>query len=75
MSSPTPSAMDINEVFRGGARSVEFLDQINKASIVMLNAAAIIPRPVAARIAGGIAEVIAQERESSTKATRSRTFL
>jgi argininosuccinate lyase len=65
---PAPAgAMDINEVFRGGGRSVEFLDQINKASIVMLNAVAIIPRPVAARIAGGIAEVIAQERESSPR--------
>ena len=30
------SKMDINEVFRGGGRSVEWLDEINKASIVML---------------------------------------
>jgi hypothetical protein len=36
MSELTRSAMDINAVFRGGARSVEFLDQLNKASIVML---------------------------------------
>ncbi len=57
-------ALDINEVFRGGGRSVEFLDQINKASIVMLNGAGIVPRPVASRIAGGIAQVIAQERGS-----------
>jgi len=64
MSSPTPSAMDINEVFRGGARSVEFLDQINKASIVMLDATGIVPHPVAGRIAKGIAQLIAHERQS-----------
>ncbi len=56
--------MDINEVFRGGARSVEFLDQINKASIVMLDGAGIVPRALAGRIAKGIAQVIAQGRES-----------
>ncbi|MBI4204060.1 MAG: argininosuccinate lyase [Betaproteobacteria bacterium] len=58
------TAKDINEVFRGGGRSVEFLDQINKASIVMLDAAGIVPHPVAGRIAKGIAQVIAQECES-----------
>jgi len=57
-------ALDINEVFRGGGRSVEFLDQINKASIVMLGEAGIVPHPVAGRIASGIAQVIAQERAS-----------
>ena len=55
------TAMDINEVFRGGGRSVEFLDQINKASIVMLDKAGIVPHPVAGRIAKGIAQVITQE--------------
>jgi argininosuccinate lyase len=55
-------AQDINEVFRGGGRSVEFLDRINKASIVMLAETGIVPRPVAQAIAKGIAEVIAQER-------------
>ncbi len=55
-------AQDINEVFRGGGRSVEFLDRINKASIVMLAETGIVPRPVAAAIAKGIAQVIAQER-------------
>jgi argininosuccinate lyase len=55
-------ARDINEIFRGGGRSVEFLDRINKASIVMLAETAIVPRPVAASIAKGIAEVVAQER-------------
>ena len=41
--SGTDSKMDINEVFRGGGRSIEFLDEINKASIVMLDKAQILP--------------------------------
>ena len=65
-----PGAMDINEVFRGGGRSVEFLDQINKASIVMLAETGIVPHAIAAAIARGIAQVItqvsAQERASPT---------
>ena len=56
--------MDINEVFRGGARSVEFLDRINQASIVMLDEAGIVPHAIAGRIAKAIAQVIAQERGS-----------
>ena len=54
-------ALDINEVFRGGGRSVEFLDQINQASIVMLDETGIVPHPVAVSIAKGIAQVIAQQ--------------
>lgn len=45
------SALDINASFRGGGRSVEFLDQINQASIVMLAETGIVPRDVAKRIA------------------------
>lgn len=56
--------MDINEVFRGGGRSVEFLDQINKASIVMLEETGIVPHAVAARIASGIAQLLAKERDA-----------
>src|SRR5688572_16380418 len=63
-------AQDINEVFRGGGRSVEFLDRINKASIVMLAETGIVPRPVAATIAKGIAEVIAQERGGTAPGRR-----
>jgi argininosuccinate lyase len=66
-------AMDINEVFRGGGRSVEFLDQINKAAIVMLDAAGIVPHPVAAAIAKGVAKVIEQERISGPR--RSADYL
>ena len=73
MSAPTPASMDINEVFRSGGRAVEFLDQVNKASIVMLDETGIVPHAVAARIAGGIAQVIAQERE--TPPTRSADYL
>jgi argininosuccinate lyase len=65
--------MDINEVFRGGARSVEFLDCLNQASIVMLEETGIVPRPVAARIARGIAELMARERV--TPPTRSADYL
>jgi len=57
-------AKDINDVFRGGGRSVEFLDQVNQASIVMLGETGIVPHPVAAAIAKGIAKVMAQERGS-----------
>jgi argininosuccinate lyase len=55
-------AMDINEVFRSGGRSVEFLDQINQASLVMLEEAGIVPHAVATRIARGISRLIEQER-------------
>jgi argininosuccinate lyase len=72
-SSAHTGAHDINEVFRGGARSVEFLDQINKASIVMLAETAIVPRPTAAGIALGIARLIEQEREHG--AQRSADYL
>ncbi len=65
--------MDINEVFRGGGRSVESLDRINKASIVMLAETGIVPRPVAAAIARGIAQVIAQERAGTPR--RSADYL
>ena len=60
-SSPSAQAraLDINEVFRGGGRSVEFLDDINKASIVMLCETGIVPRALAGRIARAIAQVMA----------------
>ena len=64
---------DINEVFRGGGRSVEFLDQVNKASIVMLDETGIVPHAAAGRIAGGIAQVIEKERGSPTQ--RSADYL
>ena len=59
-------ALDINEAFRSGGRSPEFLDQINKACIVMLVEAGIVPRETAARIARGIATVIEQMKASGT---------
>ena len=61
MRSATPT-LDINATFRGGGRSVEWLDEINKASIVMLAETGIVPKDVARRIAKGIAEVIENER-------------
>ena len=62
MSDPTHSNLDINATFRGGGRSVEFLDEINKASIVMLAETGIVPKDVAQRIAKGIAQVIEHEK-------------
>lgn len=64
---------DINEIFRSGGRSVEFLDHINKASIVMLAETGIVPHAVARKIAGGIAQVMADERLSPPK--RSADYL
>lgn len=59
------STLDINATFRGGGRSVEFLDQINKASIVMLAETGIVPKDVAQRIARGIMQVIEHEKNGS----------
>jgi len=56
------STLDINATFRGGGRSVEWLDEINKASIVMLAETGIVPKDVAQRIAKGIAAVIDNEK-------------
>ncbi len=63
MSGPA-SALDINEVFRNGGRSVEFLDEINKASVVMLDKTRILPHALACTIAKGIAEVTRQRASS-----------
>ncbi len=57
--------LDINATFRGGGRSVEFLDQVNKASIVMLAGTGIVPKDVAQRIARGIMQVIENEKNGS----------
>ena len=74
MSGPTQeSKMDINEVFRGGGRSIEFLDRINQASIVMLADTGILPQELAGRIARGIAQVIETERSGTPR--RSADYL
>jgi len=61
--------MDANAVFRGGGRSVEFLDRINMASIVMLAETGIAPRAVASRIAQGIARLMHEDRQSPPRAS------
>ncbi|MDM0072439.1 lyase family protein [Variovorax sp. J31P207] len=53
---------DVNATFRGGGRSVEYLDQINKASIVALAEAQIVTSGVARRIATGILAVLQTEQ-------------
>lgn len=58
----TAEPHDVNASFRGGGRSVEFLDQINKASIVALADAGIVSEGVARRIASGILALIQDER-------------
>ncbi|MBN3801942.1 argininosuccinate lyase [Paraburkholderia sp. Ac-20336] len=46
--------VDVNQAFRGGPRTLKFLAQINKASLVMLVETGIVPADIAARIAAGI---------------------
>jgi len=60
--STPPAPRDANQAFRGGGQSLAWLDQINKASIVMLAATGIVPRPIATRIAAGIERLIAEQR-------------
>lgn len=64
---------DLNESSRGGGRSVEFFDQINRASIIMLDEAGLVSHPVAATIANGIEQAIAKENASG--APRSADYL
>jgi argininosuccinate lyase len=67
------SSKDLNASSRGGGRSVEFFDQINKASVVTLAEGGLLPRPIAAGIADGILQIIASERDSA--AERSADYL
>jgi len=61
--------LDINATFRGGGRSIEWLDDINKACIVMLAETGIVPRDVATRIARGIQQLIENERTGAHDTT------
>ena len=67
--------LDINATFRGGGRSIEWLDEINKASIVMLAETGIVPKDVAARIAKGIAQLIEQEAKDEKNRRTSADYL
>jgi argininosuccinate lyase len=67
------SSKDLNEGSRGGGRSVEFFDQINKASIIMLDERELVPHPMTVGIANGIQQIIAKEQESG--AERSADYL
>lgn len=68
-----PNKLDLNEVFRAGGRAVEFLDQINQASIVMLAETGLVAHALAVKIAQGIAQIIDEERK--TPPTRSADYL
>jgi len=71
MAAKTPDAhsgvLDINEAFRSGGRAVQFLDEINKACIVMLCEAGIVPRERGAKIARGIIQVAEDTRAEFEK--------
>lgn len=67
--------LDINATFRGGGRSIEWLDEINKASIVMLAETGIVPKDVAARIAKGISQLIEQEAKDEKNRRTSADYL
>ena len=67
------SSKDLNETMRGGGRSAVYLDQINRASIVMLSEGGLVTRPVAEKIAAGIEQVVAKERASGVE--RSADYL
>jgi argininosuccinate lyase len=71
----TEPNLDINAIFRGGGRSVEFLDEINQASIVMLAETGIVPKDVAGRIAKGIAQVIEDEHTGKLEPRTSAEYL
>jgi argininosuccinate lyase len=49
--------IDVNQAFRGGARALRFLGQINKASVVMLAETGIVPADVASQIAAGVLSI------------------
>jgi argininosuccinate lyase len=66
MNTKTPDAhsgtLDINAVFRSGGRAVAFLEQINKASLVMLCETGIMSLEHASSIARGIVKVAEDAR-------------
>ncbi|MBN3851411.1 argininosuccinate lyase [Paraburkholderia sp. Ac-20342] len=54
VSNPHYPVVDVNQTFRGGPRTLQFLTQINKASLLMLAETGIIAADVAAQIAAGM---------------------
>jgi argininosuccinate lyase len=64
---------DLNQGSRGGGRSVEFFDQVNRASIVILDESGLVAHSIAAAIANGIMRVIANEQ--ATGVQRSADYL
>jgi argininosuccinate lyase len=61
----TKAARDINAAFRGGGRSVEFLDRLNQAQLVLLHERAIVPVAIVARIAAGIRTLVDEDRHAA----------
>lgn len=63
----TGQARDVNASFRCGGQSVAFLDQINKASLVVLAEAGILTPDAARRIAAGILTLIEEDRSQASR--------
>ncbi|MCB1740100.1 MAG: argininosuccinate lyase [Gammaproteobacteria bacterium] len=75
MTDETGAALDLNAAFRGGGRSIEWLDQINQASIVMLAETGIVRAEVAGRIARGIARLMDEEQSNASRRRSSADYL
>jgi argininosuccinate lyase len=61
---------DINTPPEKWIRAADFLDQINKASVVMLDETGLLPHPMAATIAKGIEQVLAEDRKPGSDRAR-----
>ena len=60
---------DLNQSFRGGGRSVEFLDEINAASLVALVEADVLPAAAGGRIARALAELRTRDAAAPPRTT------
>ena len=60
---------DLNQSFRGGGRSVEFLDEINAASLVALVEADVLPAAVGGRIARALTELRTRDAAAPPRTT------
>ena len=60
---------DLNQSFRGGGRSVEFLDEINAASLVALVEADVLPADAGGRIARALAELRTRDAAAPPRTT------
>ncbi len=64
-----PMSGDLNQSFRGGGRSVEFLDEVNAASLVALVEADVLPAAVGGRIARALTELRTRDAAAPPRTT------